>query len=178
MNTENRSEGPPALVGEEGGGEEKLPWPERVGVWLGQLMALLAIVALPILTALICYHVYQAGKISADVNPINTIFASRIVVGAVRIGILVALVYAIVSMIVWAMRGEFLTAAGPIQIGKSARAAAEDRDRLAEEVGEAGRTIAKLEQELEDVAGTLETTGQDLDAALAYIDTLEAERKG
>ena len=153
------------------------PWPERVGVFLGQAMALLAIVVLPILVVLVGYRVYVAGEISADANPINTIFASRVVVGAVRIGILVALVYAIVSMIVWAMRGEFLTAAGPIQIGKSAKAASEDRDRLAEQVEEDGRTIARLEQELEETAEALERTGSDLDAALTYIDRLRAERK-
>lgn len=125
---------------------------------------------------LIGYRVYVAGEIDASANPLNTIFASRIVIGAVRIGILVALVYAVVSMMVWAMRGEFLTGAGPIQIGKSAKAAAEDRDRLAAQVAEDGRTIERLERELEDSAAALETTGKDLDSALAYIDRLEKEK--
>lgn len=70
---------------------------------------------------LIGYRVYVAGEIDASANPLNTIFASRIVIGAVRIGILVALVYAVVSMMVWAMRGEFLTGPGRSRSGSRRR---------------------------------------------------------
>ena len=81
-------------------------------------------------------------------------------------------------MIVWAMRGEFLTAAGPLQIGKSAKAAAEDRDRLAAELATARQTISDLEHNLEKTAAALDSTGKDLDSALEYLSRLETPGEG
>lgn len=164
--------------GDENDQEQQLGRAERVGVRIGQALAVLAVVALPVLAALIAYRVWNAGAIDPKINPLNTIFASRIVVGAIRIAILVAVVYVIVSMIVWAMRGEFLTGAGPIQIGKSAKAAAEDRDNLAVELSTARQTISNLEGRLEETAEALDNTGRDLDLALEYISTLEAREEG
>lgn len=144
-----------------------------IGLRVGQALAALAVVVLPVLVVLVAIRTYTAGEIDPTVNPVNTIFASRTVVGAVRIAILFAVVFLIVSLIAAAVRGQFLLQIGPVRLSESVRGVAADRDRLAADLSQAGRTIADLEGKLQDAVTQLDRTGEDLDLALEYIGTLE-----
>src|SRR2546425_9630879 len=50
-------------------------------------LIVVAIIALPILAVIIGVRLYQAGSPNAHINPFNQIFASRIVLAAVRMAI-------------------------------------------------------------------------------------------
>jgi septal ring factor EnvC (AmiA/AmiB activator) len=136
-----------------------------------------AVAALPILAVFAAYNAWSGGPIDPDLNPANAIFANRIVVGIIRIAIIVAAIFAIVSMVVAAVRGQFLLQVGPVRLSESVRGAAADRDRLAADLAQAGQAIASLERELEDTASALERTGDDLQLALDYIARLEPPEK-
>lgn len=154
--------------------QDEVPdWPARLGLRIGQAIAAVLVVAVPILAGLMIYRLYTAGEIDPNLNPVNTIFASRIVVGMVRIAIIVAVAFLITSMVAAAVRGQFILQVGPVRLSESVRGVAADRDRLAADLAQAGQTIAELQRELQETAHQLDRTGSDLDAALEYLATIE-----
>jgi hypothetical protein len=166
-------QGPRTPSADASSDDEKPDLASTIGLRIGQGFAIVAMVALPVLVALVAYRAYTAGEIDPSLNPVNSILASRIVVGMIRIAIIVAVMFLIVSLIAAAVRGQFLLQIGPVRLSHSVRGVAADRDRLAADLAQAGQTIADLEQRLQDTARQLEATGADLDLALDYIRTME-----
>ena len=155
------------------GDTDDVDWPDRLGLRIGQGIALVLAVVVPVLAGLMLYRLYTAGEIDPRLNPVNTIFSSRIVVGMVRIALIVAVAFLITSMVAAALRGQFILQVGPVRLSESVRGVAADRNRLAADLAQAGRTIAELQHELQETAHQLDRTGSDLDAALNYLASIE-----
>lgn len=145
----------------------------RIGTRVGQAIVVVLVLALPVLIGLVAYRLWAEGEIDPKLNPINAVFASRIVLGMVRIGVVVAVIFVIVSLVMASVRGQFLLQVGPIRLSDSVRGVAADRDRLRSDLDQAGRTIGNLERKLQETVKVLESTGEDLDVALSYIASID-----
>jgi hypothetical protein len=119
-----------------------------IGERLGQAVAIVVVIVLPILMVIVAVRTYKAGEISTKINPINEILASRIVVGGIRIAILFAIAYVIVSMIALTIRRQWLTGIGPLRVSEAARGVEAERDYLAQQLTFAGQEIESLQVQL------------------------------
>src|SRR5205823_6627625 len=101
--------------------------------------------------------------------PINEILASRIVVGGIRIAILFAIAYVIVSMIALTVRRQWLTGIGPLRVSEAARGVEAERDYLAQQLTFAGQEIESLQAQLGDSLEALEQSQADLHEVLDLL---------
>lgn len=124
--------------------------------WVLRLVAAALAVGAIVMGLKIVPHQVPLGE-----NPdfIDVIFASRAVVASVRIVIVMAAAYAIISVIVLIWNGRWITSVFGVQTSKVERSVADlssDRDRLANELRDAQSVIALLERRLTDSAQDLQ----------------------
>lgn len=93
-----------------------------------------------------------------DPSFIDTLFASRIIVGIVRIGIIFLVVYVLASIMMGLADRRYLTGVGPIKtdITASVKALREERDELRAGLSDAEDTIEGMKSELRAYEDLLE----------------------
>jgi hypothetical protein len=100
------------------------------------------------------------------------IFASRGVVGAVRVGIIFAAAYLVVSVCALIASRQWLTRVGPVEIAQSAKGLVTERDELANDLATARDTIDELEAQLSKTMQEYKEAATTLQSAFDYIATL------
>ena len=171
--TDTRADPDLELVDAEASG---VGWPYRVGqmlVWPAILGALVGV-------GFIVTGLFQGGKINPGQNPsfVDTIFASRTVVGAARIVLLLGGIYVVASIFVLMSRNQWLTKVGPIEVSESTAGIAEERDALAAELRDTRELIDSLEERLAATSSAYQESSDLLRMALDRIDTLTDEKEG
>jgi hypothetical protein len=150
---------------------------EGLGYRVGQILGIPLLLGLAVGAVFVMVGLFQGAKIDPGPDPsfIDTIFASRTIVGAARIVVLFGGAYIVASVVVLISRGQFLTKVGPIEVSESVAGITRDRDFLAQQLGAARETIDVLEQHLIETNAGFEETSTTLTQALDYIGTLEAQ---
>lgn len=97
----------------------------------------------------------------------DTVLASRAVVAAIRIAIIAAAVFVVLSVAQLVRRGRYLTRIGPIEASEDVSNLVWENTQLRAALEDAGSELANLEEELADT--------NDLLLLLAGTDTIEVE---
>jgi hypothetical protein len=112
--------------------EQLKRWDDRLALLVGLVMVLI-IAATAVGSLVMFVRIYQQGELPPG-NPIDVIFASRLMVAAARLAILFIGVYIVLSVLRHMRRGQWLTGTGPL--------------RVAEQVGTLERGLAEREEEI------------------------------
>jgi hypothetical protein len=146
---------------------------ERIGTALA-FPILLALIGAAVLISI---ALYSGPKIPLGTSPsfIDSIFASRTLVGSARIMLLFGAGYVVLSIVVLIGRQQWLTKFGPIEVSESVAGIAHERDALAEQLEEARQTIDALEDRLIETNAAYEETTEALSSTLDYISRLSEE---
>lgn len=120
-------------------------WGERLGLLL----------VLPTLAVLFAASAYAIGDAILAPTPVaespgfvDTVLASRAVVAAIRLAIIFAGVFLVVSVIALIARGQWLTRVGPVQVSEQVSDIDAENQRLKESLENARETIDNLKQDL------------------------------
>jgi hypothetical protein len=130
-----------------------------------------------VLAVVIAVRLFEAGAISPDASPIDQIFASRIVVFAIRVAILFAALYGIVSAVALIVQRRWPSQVGPLQISEGVRALRNERDDLRHLLGLARQEIEGLQAALKNANEDIDRYRDDLEVALAEVDRLAKRRE-
>jgi hypothetical protein len=129
----------------------------------------------------VVYRVATTGPIDANLNPLNMIFASRVIVGAARLSLLFVAAYVIFSCIGLISERRWLVSLWPPKasepVAKSVKAVVEDRDSLLGALGEAYQQIEGLQQTNEALVAEITELGEAHDQILDYVSTITSEEE-
>jgi hypothetical protein len=139
-------------------------------------VAMLAIVAGLVLTVVIGIRLFNAGTPNPHVSPLNNIFASRIVIFAVRVAIVFAALYAVVATVALLAERRWPTQVGPVQISESVRALRKERNELRRLAAQAGQEIEQLQDQLTEANSVIDDQREDLELALRHISRLSRQK--
>ena len=120
-------------------------WGERLGVLL----------VVPTLLVLFAAGVYAIGDAVLAPTPtpeqpgfVDTVLASRSVVAGIRLAIIFAGAFVVVSVVALIARGQWLTRVGPVQVSEQVSGIDAENKRLKESLETARETIDNLKQDL------------------------------
>jgi hypothetical protein len=145
---------------------------------LGEIVAIPLVLVLIAGAVVLLIGLFQGPKIDPGRDPgfLETIFASRGTVGMVRVAIVFAAAYLIISVCALIANQQWLTRVGPVEVAQSVKGLIAERDQLAAELTDAREAIDHLEDRLIETTQAYEEAAETLAQALAYIDTIESER--
>lgn len=131
------------------------------------LVARAAIVIGAIVVVVMALHLYP-NELAVKKEPgvLDNVFASRIVVAAIRAVILFAAIYVVLSMVILGWRGHWITTFLGVQTGKveqSVTGLNAEVERLTDALKDAKDTIRTLENDLRDTTEELERVVSDVD---------------
>lgn len=145
------STAPSTLASVLGDEEEGQDFASRVGEFLGKLLVV------PVLLALFVIAGYAVGDAlladspePADPGYVDSVLASGAVVAGIRIAIIFAAIYVVVSVVALIARRQWLTKVGPIEASEQVTEALRENQALRDQLESAGDTIRDLEDELRD----------------------------
>jgi hypothetical protein len=111
--------------------------------------------ALLVLSAAVAYAIGDAALAPAPAPQepgfIDTILASRAVVAAIRIAIVFAAAFLVLSVVALVARGQWLVRVGPVQVSEQVKDFDAESQRLRERLADSHETIRDLEQELAEM---------------------------
>ena len=135
---------------------------ERLGERLGVLLVL------PTLLILFAAGAYAIGDAFLAPTPapkqpgfIDTVLASRAVVAAIRLAIIFAGVFVVVSVVALIARRQWLTRVGPVQVSEQVSDIDAENRRLKESLENARDTIDNLKQDLAETNYVLDQMMRD-----------------
>ncbi len=138
---------------------------------IGQVLVVAVLLALTAGAVLVALRIMpHQVKPPADSNAIDNVFASRVVVGALRIGILFLVGYIVLSVIMGIVHGRFLVGVGPVKTEAlfSVKALRAERDELVDDLSAAQELIESLQAEVH-------ARDEALDKLFDLVDTLERD---
>jgi ABC-type multidrug transport system fused ATPase/permease subunit len=148
------------MAAEGTGGRE--PRLERIGASLG------AFLVFPTLAVLFAAAVYAIGDAVLAPTPvakspgfIDTVLASRSVVAAIRLAIIFAGVFVVISVVALIARRQWLTRVGPLQVSEQVSDIDAENQRLKESLENARETIDNLKQDLAETNYVLDQVMRD-----------------
>lgn len=141
------------------------------------LVGAFVLLVLSALGAGLFYGVSRGPKIVPGRNAgwLETVFASRGTVGVVRLAIIFACGYLVISVCALIFKGQWLSRVGPIEIAQSVKRVDKDSDQLATELATAKATIDTLEDEAAALAMALNTANERLKMFPSDDDTMNEE---
>lgn len=120
-------------------------WGERLG----------ALLVLPTLLVLCLGGIYAIGDAVLAPTPvaespgfIDTVLASRAVVAAIRLALIFAGAYVVISVVALIVRRQWLTRVGPVEVSEQVSDIDAENKRLLESLENARETIDNLKQDL------------------------------
>ncbi len=149
--------------------DEPEPWAKAIGV--------VALIALAVGVVFAVIGIYP-NKIPASKNPsfVDDIFASRVVVLSVRIALMFAAGYVVISVVGLIIGRRWLTQVGPFRTDAPVAELNQEAEQTQEALGSALATIDTLEERLKESDRALERSNTDLTAVLAYLDSIERDK--
>ncbi|HET8955251.1 MAG TPA: hypothetical protein VFN18_06285 [Solirubrobacterales bacterium] len=150
-------------MGDEGTAQTR--W-ESLGSKLG------VILVVPTLLVLFGAAIYAIGDAVFAPTPVpkqpgfvDTVLGSRAVVAAIRLGIIFAGVFVVVSVVALIARGQWLTRIGPVQVSEQVSDLDAENQRLQESLENARETIDNLKQDLAESNILLDQMMRDSEGA-------------
>lgn len=136
---------------------------------LGIALGAIIILALLAGAVLLAKSLFEGPRINPGAHPswLSTVFRSRGVVGAVRIAIIFAAGYIVISVCALIGGRQWLSRVGPLEVARSVTALDAVRETLDGDLAEARREIAQLRTRLS------ETTGDEGKASKTVTKALE-----
>jgi hypothetical protein len=120
--------------------------------WVQRLALLLVVPTLLVLFGGAIFAIGDAVLAPAPTSDhpgfVDTVLGSRAVVAAIRLAIIFAGVFVVVSVVALIARGQWLTKVGPVEVSEPASDVKTQSQRLREELAQARGSIAKLRQEI------------------------------
>ena len=104
-------------------------------------IALILVVSLAIADA-----VLSPAPMSKQSNFIDTFLASKAVVAAIRIAIIFAALFVVLSVLALIVRRQWLTRVGPVEVSDRVFGLSAENQRLEERLADANQTIENLER--------------------------------
>jgi uncharacterized protein YlxW (UPF0749 family) len=92
---------------------------------------------------------------------IDTVFASRAVIASIRIAIVSASAFIVLSVVALISKRQWLTRVGPVEVSEKVSDLAVDRRRLKKELQETRETIAELKTAVADTQQVIHRRGKD-----------------
>ncbi len=113
-------------------------------------------------------------------NPsfVDSIFDSRVVILVVRVALMFAAGYIVISVVGLIVGRQWLSELGPFKASAPIARLDRSAEVLQTELQDAIETIGGLEQRLVESDGALAQAQSDLEFLLDQIDTIEAEKEG
>lgn len=131
----------------------------------------------------IAYAIYN-GTTPTFKNPnfVDAILESRLVMAGVRIAIIGASVYVLVSVIGLISRGQWLSSVGPFKVAEAVRRTEEDSSDLRDQLRKAEEVIDNLKVQLDRTEKAIEVSNRDRDEVIKELSQtrreLERAREG
>ncbi len=151
--------------------EQRTPaWQTAIGV-----VMVAALVAAAVLAVIQIYP----HKLPATANPsfIDNIFDSRIVILGVRVALIFAAGYIVISVVGLIIARRWLSQLGPFKASDPIARLDSNAQLLESDLQEAVDTIQELEQCLVESDESLSKAQADIDALVALVDTIEAKKE-
>lgn len=149
------------------------------GVTLG-ILVILVVLGLAAAALGVMYRVTTQGPVDAHLNPLNMIFASRVVVGATRLALLFVAAYVVISCIGLIAERRWLTSLWPLKASDPVRTSVRTLDQTNEiydaALGDAYATVEALQESNQALTDEITALGDAYDEALDYINRINAER--
>lgn len=152
--------------------EQKTPvWQTAIGV--GVLTALVVAAVLAVV------QIYP-HKLPTTANPsfVDNIFDSRVVILGVRVALIFAAGYIVISVVGLIVARRWLSQLGPFKASDPIARLDNNAQLLDSGLQDAIDTIQDLEQRLVESDESLAKAQTDIDALVALIDTIEAKKEG
>jgi ABC-type multidrug transport system fused ATPase/permease subunit len=135
---------------------------ERIGARLGTLLAL------PTLVILFAAGIFAIGDAVFAPTPvaespgfIDTVLASRAVVAALRLALIFASAFIVISVVALIVRRQWLVKVGPVQVSEQVSDLDAENRRLKESLENARETIDNLKQDLAESNRVLDQMMRD-----------------
>ena len=151
---------------------QKTPaWQTAIGVAV--------LIALVVATALATIQIYP-HKLQTTTHPsfVDNIFDSRIVILGVRVALIFAAGYIVISVVGLIVARRWLSQLGPFKASDPIARLDNNAQLLESDLQDAVDTIQNLEQRLVESDESLAKAQADIDALVALIDTIEAKKEG
>jgi peptidoglycan hydrolase CwlO-like protein len=152
--------------------EQKTPsWQTAIGV--------VVLTALVVATALAVIQIYP-HKLQTTANPsfVDNIFDSRIVILGVRVALIFAAGYIVISVVGLIVARRWLSQLGPFKASDPIARLDNNAQLIESDLQDAVDTIQNLEQRLVESDESLAKAQADIDALVALVDTIEAKKEG
>ncbi|MGA2165183.1 MAG: hypothetical protein ABSH36_12030 [Solirubrobacteraceae bacterium] len=152
--------------------EQKPPaWQTAIGVVVLAALAVAAVLAV--------IQIYP-HKLPTTTNPsfVDNIFDSRIVILGVRVALIFAAGYIVISVVGLIVGRRWLSQLGPFKASDPIARLDNNAQSLESDLQDAADTIQDLEQRLVESDESLTKAQTDIYALVAVIDTIEAKKEG
>jgi len=133
-------------------------WVQRLGL----------LVVVPTLLVLFVAAIFAIGDAVLASTPasdhpgfVDTVLGSRAVVAAIRLAIIFAGVYVVVSVVALIARGQWLTKIGPVEVSEPVSDVKAESQRLQEELVQTRGSVGKLRQEIAEYKGLIDWMSQN-----------------
>ncbi|MGO9320253.1 MAG: hypothetical protein ACLQBY_05565 [Solirubrobacteraceae bacterium] len=146
-------------------------WQTAIGV-----VVLAALVAAAVLAVIQIYP----HKLPTTANPsfVDNIFDSRVVILVVRVSLIFAAGYIVISVVGLIVGRRWLSQLGPFKASDPIARLDKSAEALESDLQEAVDTIQDLEQRLVESDEALGKAQTDIGSLLDYIDTMEGQKEG
>jgi hypothetical protein len=142
-------------------------WDRRLATAIGLAAAVITAGTL-LGAAVMVYLLYSEGTTRRVGNPLETIFESRLMVGAARLAFLSIGLYVVLSVLMHIRRGQWLTGAGPFKVSESVRT-------LRDEAADRGADVRQALNENERLRTSLATTTQQVRLLETLLEKAQSE---
>lgn len=132
-------------------------WDDRIALLVGAVV-LLVIAGAVVGSVAMFIRLYMSGPFPPNSNPFRVVFASRFMIGAVRLALIFLGVFLIVSILIHMRQGRWLTAAGPFKVLESVKRLTERVDEQAEDLAESRGETERLRTLVGELSTELRTT--------------------
>jgi hypothetical protein len=143
------------------------------------LIGVVVLAALLVAAGFAVAQIYP-NKLPTTKNPsfVDNIFDSRIVILLVRVALIFAAGYVVISVVGLIVGRRWLAELGPFKASEPIAQLNQSAEALEKDLGEALQTIESLEERLLESDKTLAEANGHIGALLDHIGTMEAEKEG
>jgi uncharacterized membrane protein len=137
------------------------------------------LVALVAAAVLAVAQIYPS-RLPATKNPsfVDNIFDSRVVVLLIRVALIFAAGYVVISIVGLIVGRRWLAELGPFKASEPIARLERGAEAVEKDLGDALQTVEDLKQRLIESDDALAQARSDLELLLAHIDTMESDKEG
>jgi hypothetical protein len=146
-------------------------WQTAIGV-----LVLAGLAAAAVLAVIQIYP--QNLPVTKNPSFVDNIFDSRVVILVLRVALMFAAGYVVISVVGLIVSRRWLAELGPFKASEPIARLERGAEALEKDLGDALGTVQDLEQRLVESDTTLAQAQADIEFLIGQIDTIEAEQKG